>query len=91
MSVQNSKSNETNVVTAGGVAKSTDTRLRGGELGGAEQRSAVDHADYQKSRNPDIELHLDGEDDSLYSDGLDIGDDEPLAGTDGNAPKGIKG
>ena len=88
MSIQNSKSNETNVVTAAGVV---DTRLRGGELGGAEQRSAVDHADYEKSRNPDVELHLDGGDGSLYGDGLDIGDDEPLAGTDGNTPKGIKG
>jgi hypothetical protein len=35
---------------------------------------------------------MDGEDDSLYNDGLDVGDDsESLAGTDGNAPKGIKG
>jgi hypothetical protein len=35
---------------------------------------------------------LDGEDDSLYSDGLDVGDGtESWAGTDGGAPKGIKG
>jgi hypothetical protein len=35
---------------------------------------------------------LDGEDDSLYNDGLDIGDGtDTLAGTDGNSPKGIKG
>lgn len=66
--------------------------LRGASLGGAEQKSSVEHADYEKTRNPDTELRLDGEDDSLYNDGLNVGDDSaPLAGTDGNAPKGIKG
>jgi hypothetical protein len=80
------------VVTTGEVAKSTEPRLRGAELEGAEQKVAVDHAEYEESRNPDTELHLDGEDDTLYSDGLDIGDDtEPFAGTDGKDPKGIKG
>ncbi len=69
-----------------------DTRLRGGALDGAEQKSSVDHADYEETRDPDTELRLDGEDDSLYSDGLDVGDDtESWAGTDGGAPKGIKG
>lgn len=92
MSNPNSNSNESNTATIEGTAKSTETRLRGEAVGGAEQRSAPDHADYEKSRDPDSELHLDDEDDSLYSDGLDIGDDsEPLAGTDGNGPKGIKG
>jgi hypothetical protein len=68
------------------------TRLRGDALDGAEQKSSVDHTDYEETRNPDAELHLDGEDDSLYSDGLDIRDDtESYAGTDGDAPKGIKG
>jgi hypothetical protein len=69
-----------------------ETRLRGAELNGAEQKSSVDHTEYEKTRNPDAELRLDGEDDSLYSDGLDVGDDtESWAGTDGDAPKGIKG
>jgi hypothetical protein len=69
-----------------------DTRLRGGALDGAEQKSSVDHADYEETRDPEAELRLDGEDDSLYSDGLDVGDDtESWAGTDGGAPKGIKG
>ena len=46
----------------------------------------------EKPRNPDTELRVDGEDDNLYSDGLDIGDDsETLAGTDGDRPKGING
>jgi len=65
------------------------SRLRGAALEGADQKTSVDHADYEKSRNPDGELHLDDEDDSLYADGLEIGDDsEPLAGTDGNTPPG---
>jgi hypothetical protein len=74
------------------VPNPVKTRLRGVALDGAEQKSSVEHAEYEKNRNPDTELRLDGEDDSLYSDGLDIGgDDESWAGTDGNAPKGIKG
>lgn len=69
-----------------------EDRLRGAPLGGAEQQSSVEHAAYEKTRNPDTELRLDGKDDSLYNDGLDVGDDsESLAGSDGNAPKGIKG
>jgi hypothetical protein len=68
------------------------TRLRGDALDGAEQKSGVEHTDYEAARNPDAELRLDGEDESLYSDGLDVGDDsESWAGTDGDAPKGIKG
>ena len=67
-------------------------RLRGAGLHGAEQRSSVEHGEYEASRTPDAELRLDGEDESLYSDGLDVGDDsESWAGTDGDAPKGIKG
>jgi hypothetical protein len=70
----------------------TSNRLRGWTLDGAEQKAAVDHTEYEKSRDPDTELHLDGEDDSLYNDGLDIGDDsETWASTDGDSPKGIKG
>lgn len=67
-----------------------DRKLRGSALTGSEQRAAVDHADYEKKRNPDAELHLDGEEDTLYNDGLDIGDDsDPSAGTRGNS-HGIK-
>jgi hypothetical protein len=63
----------------------SDTPAPGGADGGptAEQKS---------TRNPDAELRLDGEEDSLYSDGLHVGrDTESYAGTDGDAPKGIKG
>ncbi len=74
----------------GGEAK--EPRLRGTELTSAEDKSAADHVAYKMSRNPDAELHLDGEDDSLYNDGLDVGDDgETLAGTDGKTPGGVKG
>jgi hypothetical protein len=67
-------------------------RLRGDALDGAEQKTSVAHADYEKTRNPDAELRLDGEEDSLYSDGLDVPNPtESWAGTDGDAPKGIKG
>jgi hypothetical protein len=89
------KSNEANTAASNNTSNSNSSstskksRLRGAALEGSDQKTAVDHTDYEKSRNPDSELHLDDEDDSLYADGLDIGDDgEPLAGTDGNAPPG---
>ena len=67
-----------------------ELRLRGGPLQGAELKSAVDHSVYERSRNPDTELHLDGEKDTLYNDGLDIEDDsDTLAGTRGTS-SGIK-
>ena len=67
-----------------------ERRLRGDALEGAEQKGAANHAAYEKRRNPDTELRLDGEPDSLYSDGLDIEPEpEPLAGTRGPS-SGIK-
>ncbi len=90
--MSNVNSDKSNAVATSLGSKSRKPRLRGAALDGADQKGAVEHTEYEKHRNPDTELHLDGEDDSLYSDGLDIGDDtESLAGTDGNAPKGIKG
>ena len=45
-----------------------------------------------RAGDSDAELRLDGEDDALYQDGLTVGDDSlPLAGTDGDRPKGIRG
>lgn len=69
----------------------SERRLRGAELEGSEQKSAPDHSEYAKSRDPDTELHLDGEEDTLYNDGLDIAadDDDTLAGTRGSS-SGIK-
>jgi hypothetical protein len=60
----------------------TENQLRGKNLEGSEQKEAADHAEYTKKRNPDAELHLDGEDDTLYDDGLEVEDDsEKLADT----------
>ncbi len=66
-----------------------DSRLRGDELNGADHVDAVDHVDYAKKRNPDTELHLDGEKDTLYADGLDVQDDSlTLADTKGMSNRG---
>lgn len=57
--------------------------LRGTELG-SEGIEAVNHLEHANKRSPDHELRLDGENDSLYTDGLDIDEgSEPLAGTHG--------
>lgn len=65
-----------------------DRRLRDDQfIQGPQAREAADHMEYEKTRNPDTELRLDGESDSLYDDGLDIGDDsDTLAGTHGGSP-----
>ena len=69
----------------------TEGHLRG-DVDGPEQSAAVDHTEFEKSRDPDSEVRLDDEDESLYSDGLDIRDDtERLAGTDGDNLTGAKG
>jgi hypothetical protein len=72
-------------------ATAAERRLRGSALEGSQSKNAVDHDAYEKRRNPDTELHLDGEEDTLYDDGLDTGDDDPdtLAGTRGKSD-GIK-
>lgn len=71
---------------------SSESHLRGDVLSSSEEATAADHVTYKQSRNPDTELHLNGEDDSLYNDGLDLDDDiDSLAGTDGSTPGGVKG
>ena len=48
---------------------------------GSDQKDAVDHA----RTDPDAAVHLDGEEDTLYDDNLEIGDDsDTLMGTRGN-------
>lgn len=65
--------------------------LRGRELG-SERMDAVNHLGHAQKRNPDVELRLDGEKDSLYSDGLDLDDgSDPLAGTHGFNSSGDSG
>jgi hypothetical protein len=64
--------------------KSGESRLRGRALEGSEQRRAVDHTAYDKTRDTDSTLRLDGEEDTLYDDGLELDDDSPpLTGKDG--------
>jgi hypothetical protein len=72
-------------------ATAAERRLRGSALDGAENKSAADHDKYEKRRDPDTELRLDGEEDTLYDDGLDTNDDDPdtFAGTRGKSD-GIK-
>ncbi len=74
-----------------GPATAAERRLRGADLEGSEQKSSAAHAKYEKTRKPDTELHLDGEEDTLYDDGLDVetDDTDTLAGTRGSSA-GIK-
>lgn len=73
---------------AGGVegtpSESGEANLRGVGLDGSDQKKAVDHVASTKSRNTDSTLRLDGEEDTLYEDGLEVDDDSPpLTGQDG--------
>jgi hypothetical protein len=64
--------------------RSGESTLRGRALDGSEQKKAVDHTAFEKNRNTDSKLRLDGEEDTLYEDGLDLEDDSgPLTGKDG--------
>jgi len=51
-----------------------ETELRGDLNGVARKRSA-------KKRDPDAVLHLDDEEDTLYTDDLELEDSPPLANT----------
>ncbi|HEY1312684.1 MAG TPA: hypothetical protein VGE92_02355 [Steroidobacteraceae bacterium] len=59
-----------------------EDKLRGGALTGSEQKNAADHISYEKSRNPDSVVRVDNEEDTLYSDGLELEDHTPPLGTD---------
>jgi hypothetical protein len=59
------------------VDQSGERKLRGDALAGSEQKRAVDHSTYEETRNPDTELRTDNEEDTLYSDGLEVEDDTP--------------
>ena len=56
---------------------SGENKLRGDALAGSEQKRAADHAAYEKKRNPDAVLRLNGEEDTLYDDGLDVDESAP--------------
>jgi hypothetical protein len=59
------------------VDPSGENNLRGDTLAGSEQKRAADHAAYEKKRNPDAVVRLDGEEDTLYDDGLDVDESAP--------------
>jgi len=63
------------------TAQSGENELRGDALDGSERKPAVDHTAQQKARNPDTVLNLDDEEDTLYSDGLELEEDTPPMGT----------
>jgi hypothetical protein len=67
------------------IDKTGESTLRGSALDGAEQKKSVAHTAFEKTLNPDATLHLDGEEDTLYDDGLELDDDSagPLTGKDG--------
>jgi hypothetical protein len=61
-----------------------ESNLRGRALDGSEQNKAVDHVADAKKRNTDTTLRLDGEEDTLYEDGLEVEDNSGiLTGKDG--------
>jgi hypothetical protein len=66
------------------VDQSGESKLRGPALDGSEQKNAVDHTAFEKARNTDTTVRLDGEEDTLYEDGLELEDGSaPLTGKDG--------
>lgn len=65
----------------GSIDRSGESKLRGDALAGSEQKRAVDHTTYEKTRNPDAVLRVDDEDDTLYSDGLEVDEDAAPLGT----------
>jgi hypothetical protein len=69
--------------------QSGENELRGDAFDGSERKRAVDHMAQQKARNPDDVLKVDDEEDTLYSDGLEVEDDTPPMGTN-NTPMGTK-
>jgi len=58
--------------------------LRGESLDGPDRDRAVDHVARKKLRDPDKIVRVDDEKDDLYTDGLELDDDTPPMGTDGD-------
>jgi hypothetical protein len=64
------------------ASESDEQQLRGDALEGPERKRAADHAAYEGKRNPDRVVRVNGEEDTLYKDGLDLEeDDSPPMGT----------
>ncbi len=66
-----------------------ETNLRGDAISGSEREKAADHSTYMKKRNPDKVVRVDGEEDTLYDDGLEVEDNTPPMGTDRGATGGL--
>ncbi len=65
--------------------KTGESRLRGRDLGGPERDQAPDHVDYAQRANTDAVIRTDGEEDTLYEDGIELDDDsDPLTGINGS-------
>jgi hypothetical protein len=62
---------------ADAIDPSGENKLRGDALAGSEQKRAADHTAYEKKRNPDAVLRLNGEEDTLYNDGLEVEEGMP--------------
>jgi hypothetical protein len=65
----------------GSNEQSGEDKLRGDALAGSERKRAADHTTYEKTRNPDAVLRDGDEEDTLYSDGLEVDDDAAPLGT----------
>jgi hypothetical protein len=66
------------------IDKTGESTLRGSALDGSEREKSVAHTAFEKTRNTDAILRLDGEEDTLYEDGLELEDGSaPLTGKDG--------
>jgi hypothetical protein len=78
--------NETSSIEEPTADTDGEVELRGVALNRSERTDGVAHSDRERARNPDTELHLDGEKDTLYSDGIDIEEDfETWVGADGSS------
>jgi hypothetical protein len=66
-----------------GGERAGETRLRGGSKN-KDERAEVDRLARQKSEDTDAVVRTDGEEDTLYEDGLELEDDSrPLTGING--------
>jgi hypothetical protein len=63
------------------TGRSGEKDLRDNEREGTDRQQTVDHTSQQKARNPDTVVRADDEEDTLYSDGLEVEDDTPPMGT----------
>jgi hypothetical protein len=64
--------------------QSGESSIRGEALAGSERKRAADHSQYDQKRDPDKVVRVDGEEDTLYSDGLEVEDETTPMGTAGN-------